>query len=129
MKDEAKIWLDFALENLKSSEILLESLLFNPCLQNAQQCIEKAIKSILIEKGITIKKTHDILELNHTLIKNKIHIGITEDECDLINTIYLPSKYPLGSVLPDFIPDHKFCLEIIEISKQVYFKIEEILLK
>ncbi|MBT3385167.1 MAG: HEPN domain-containing protein [Prolixibacteraceae bacterium] len=129
MKDEAKIWLSYALENLKSSEILLESSLFNPCLQNAQQCVEKSMKALLIEKGITTKKTHDIFEINRIIKTNKIQISITDDECDIINTIYLPSKYPLGSVLPDFIPDHKFCKEIITISKKVYFEIEELLHK
>ena len=119
MKDEAKIWLSYALENLKSSEILLESSLFNPCLQNAQQCVEKSMKALLIEKGITTKKTHDIFEINRIIKTNKIQISITDDECDIINTIYLPSKYPLGSVLPDFIPDHKFCKDIITISKKV----------
>jgi HEPN domain-containing protein len=35
MKDEAKIWLEYANENLASAQILLDHGLFNPCLQNA----------------------------------------------------------------------------------------------
>lgn len=120
MKDEAKIWLNYAEENLKSSEILLHSLLYNPCLQNAQQCIEKALKALLIEKEIVLKRTHDIFELNNLLIKSSVFVDITEEECDLINTIYLPTKYPLGSALPDFFPDQKICEEILEIAKRVY---------
>jgi len=34
MKDETKQWLKFADENLQSSQILLESYLYNPSLQN-----------------------------------------------------------------------------------------------
>jgi hypothetical protein len=30
--------------------------------------------------------------------------ALTEDEADLLDTVYLPSKYPLGSVLPAFEP-------------------------
>jgi HEPN domain-containing protein len=52
MKDEAKIWLNYSEENLKSSEILLQNSLYNPCLQNAQQCVEKALKALLIKKEI-----------------------------------------------------------------------------
>jgi HEPN domain-containing protein len=120
MKNEVKIWLNFAGENLKSSEVLLKSSLFNPCLQNAQQCVEKALKALLIEKEITVKRTHDIFELNLLLIKKGVFVDISEQECDLINTIYLPTKYPLGSALPDFVPDQKICEEILEIAKRVY---------
>jgi uncharacterized protein (UPF0332 family) len=34
MKDETKLWLNYSKENLDSAKILLESKLFNPCLQN-----------------------------------------------------------------------------------------------
>ena len=36
MKDETKKWLEYAEENLHSANVLLDSELFNPCLQNAQ---------------------------------------------------------------------------------------------
>jgi len=63
MKDDVKIWLQYSEENLQSATLLLESDLFNPCLQNVQQCVEKAPKAILIENSHILKKTHDILEL------------------------------------------------------------------
>lgn len=43
MKDETKQWLNYASENFESSKILLNSHLYNPSLQNAQQSIEKYI--------------------------------------------------------------------------------------
>ena len=127
MKNEAKIWLDFADENLKSAKILLENSLFNASLQNAQQCVEKAMKAILIEKQVNIRKTHDIFELNLLLRKKNVTIDISEDECDVLNSIYLPSKYPLGSVLPYFLPDQKICNEILEIAKRVYRNVSDLL--
>lgn len=123
MKSEAKIWLDFADENLKSAKVLLENSLFNASLQNAQQCVEKAIKALLIEKQIIIKRTHDIFELNLLVTKSNMIIDISEEECDILNSIYLPSKYPLGSALPYFSPDQKICNEILEIAERVYFDV------
>ena len=41
MKKETKRWLEYANENLQSAEILLDSHLYNPTLQNIQQTIEK----------------------------------------------------------------------------------------
>ena len=93
MKSETKIWLDYAEENLKSSKILLDNKLYNPCLQNAQQSVEKALKAIVIEHGINLKRTHDILELKYLLQRKEIVVNILDDECDFLNDIYLPSTH------------------------------------
>ena len=119
MKDETKQWLKYADENLESSKILCDSFLYNPSLQNSQQSIEKYIKAYFIEKGLKLQKTHSILSLNEILKQNKVFLNITEDEVDLIDTIYLSSKYPFGSVLPDFEPDRDICLSCIDISNTV----------
>ncbi len=119
MKEETKEWLQYADENLKSATILLESFLFNPSLQNAQQSIEKNIKAYFVEKGFKLQKTHNILTLVQILNKNNIFLMIDEDEIDLIDAIYLSSKYPFGSVLPDFEPDENICLKCINIAERV----------
>ena len=62
MKKETKLWISYAEENLKSAKILYKSYLFNVCLQNIQQAIEKYLKSILIENNIKIRRTHQIDE-------------------------------------------------------------------
>ena len=66
-----------------------------------------------------LQKTHNILSLNEILKQNDIFLNITDDEIDIIDTIYLSSKYPFGSVLPDFEPDKNICLKCINIAKQV----------
>jgi HEPN domain-containing protein len=119
MKDETKLWLKYADENLESATILIESSLYNPVLQNSQQAIEKYIKAYMIEKGIKLQKTHSILALNEILKQNGIFLDVTDDEIDLIDSIYLSSKYPFGSVLPDFEPDKSICLTCIDIVTRV----------
>ncbi len=52
MNGETQLWSRYAEENLRSAEILLESGLFNPCLQNAQQAVEKFLKALLIENSM-----------------------------------------------------------------------------
>jgi len=44
MKDETQVWLKYSEENFQSAKILLGSKLFNPCLQNIQQSVEKTQK-------------------------------------------------------------------------------------
>jgi len=82
MKDEAQIWLDYAEENLESAKV-----------------------------SAPLKKTHDILDLKITLDDLNISLDLTEDECDFLNSIYLPSKYPVGSALPDHDPGIEICNE------------------
>ena len=80
MQEETKSWLTYSEENLEAAKVLLESELYNPCLNNIQQSIEKALKSLFIEKVIPFKKTHNIMELKTILEKNGISIELTEDE-------------------------------------------------
>lgn len=49
----------------------------------------------------------------------EIDINISEDECDLVDSIYLPSKYPFGSALPDFEPTLEICRECLAIAERV----------
>lgn len=101
--------------------------MYNPSLQNAQQTVEKTIKALLVENEIPVKRTHDIFELNLILKKSNIIINITDEECDLLNSIYIPSKYPLGSVLPDFEPHELICTKVFEIASRVFSEVNEFL--
>ena len=118
MQDETKSWLAYSEENLEASEVLFERGLFNPCLHNIQQAIEKALKSLMIENVIQFKKTHNIMELKTILAKNGISIELTEDECDFLDSIYLPTKYPIGSALPHFYPDKEICTNSIALANE-----------
>jgi len=119
MKDETKQWLGYASENLESAKVLLDSSLFNPCLQNTQQAVEKMLKALLVEFSLKFRKTHSIGELVVLLSEKDLGIEISEDESELLDSIYLPSKYPLGSILPDFEPDEKICSKCIAIAERV----------
>jgi HEPN domain-containing protein len=101
MSAEPLIWLRYAEENLRSAQLLLAHGLLNPCLQNAQQAVEKSLKAVLIARAIPLRRTHSIQDLANTLAAHGLPIGITAEEGDLLDAIYLPSKYPLGSALPD----------------------------
>lgn len=119
MKEQTEKWLEYADDNLQSAKLLFENQLFNPCLQNVQQAVEKMLKAVLIESGIKIKKTHSINELVMILRKHGRKVDISEDDRDLLDSIYMPSKYPVGSVLPDFEPDIQICRKCIAIAESL----------
>ncbi|MCK5913094.1 MAG: HEPN domain-containing protein [Desulfuromusa sp.] len=127
MKNEVKVWLDYAEENLLAARLLLEQKLYNPCLQNMQQGIEKALKALLLEKAHSHRKTHSITELVHLLADQQIVINLSGEECDLLDSIYLPSKYPLGGVLPDFEPDADLCLRCVMLAEEVVLQVFKVI--
>jgi len=127
MKDETKKWLEYADENLRSARLLLDSELFNPCLQNVQQAVEKMLKALMVESTKKIKKTHSINELVNILDKHGLNVDMTEDDCDLLDSIYLPSKYPLGGILPDFEPDLQTCSKCVALAERVWDSVTSLL--
>ena len=129
MKGETRRWMTFAEENLESARILLESKLFNPCLQNTQQCVEKALKAVLIERSLGLIKTHSISELNNILYKDGLEVGLVDEDCDFLDSIYIPSKYPLGNALPHFVPNEEICEKGLQIAERIYFSVGQILSK
>ena len=114
MKDETQKWINFADENYQSAQILLHSHLYNPTLQNIQQAFEKYLKALFIENGIKLQKTHNILTLINTLNSHNIEILLDEDIIDLIDSIYITTKYPFGSVLADFEPNETLCKNLLD---------------
>jgi len=116
MKKDTKGWLAYAEENLASAEILLQSRLFNPCLQNVQQAVEKFLKAVLIEKAAGLTRTHSIRQLSGMLTDLGMTIAISDDDIDLLDSIYLPSKYPAFSILPRFMPDEEICRHCLTIA-------------
>ena len=119
MKKDTELWLRYADENLQSIEVLLKSGLYNPSLQNAQQAVEKYLKAVLIEKAAGLARTHSIRELAGLLEGIGVHLSLTDDDIDLLDSIYLPTKYPAFSVLPKFMPDQSICQQCLEIAEKV----------
>ena len=48
------------------------------------------------------------------LANDGLNSCLSEDECEPIDSIYISSNYPVGSVLPDFEPDALICKECLE---------------
>jgi hypothetical protein len=61
------------------------------------------------------------------LAECKVNAELNEEDCDLLDTIYLPSKYPLGGVLPSFEPDEALCKQCVALAEHVAKKMKELL--
>lgn len=119
MKDETLTWVSYADENLDVARLALEHGHLNASLQNAQQAIEKYLKAVVVERDLKFLKTHSIRELVRVLAEQGVLVNVSDDEMDLMDTIYLPSKYPIYSALPEAIPDQAICKGALKIAEQV----------
>ena len=119
MKDETYAWLNYAAENLDVAELSLAHDHLNACLHNAQQAVEKYLKALFIEYGLPFKKTHAIYVLWQELTDRGFEAVLTEEDCDLLDAVYMPSRYPLFSVLPDAMPDRETCEKCVRIARRV----------
>ena len=77
------------------------------------------MKAALLAREVGFQKTHSIEMLNRQLKSTGLETGLSDDDCELLDTIYVPTKYPTGSVLPQFSPDHEIGAQCIEIAERV----------
>jgi HEPN domain-containing protein len=123
MKKGTKAWLDFAHRDLESSRLLVDSeYVSNVVLFHAQQCVEKCLKALLEENGVLVPHIHSVVKL-HSLVTEKAGISLTldEDEFDLVDAVYIDTRYPSGlGLLPSGFPTKKDAREILGIAEKVY---------
>lgn len=91
----------------------------NACLQNAQQAVEKALKAALVETRGKFPKTHSIRELIRLAAAGNFSAEIATEEGDLLDSIYIPSKYPVFGVLPEQFADWKTAVQSVGIAERV----------
>jgi HEPN domain-containing protein len=119
MNEEIRQWLEYAEQDYESARILLTSHLYNPCLYHAQQTIEKYLKAVIAESGLHVQRTHSIRGLVNILTQQGITVDLNDDEIDLIDSIFMPARYPLGSALPAFEPDQAICQRCLGLAERM----------
>ena len=121
MKKQVEDWIQLADKDLYAAEIILknEYPLTNIVAFHCQQAIEKYLKAFLIEKGIPVIKTHDLITLNG-VIKEMNDLGIDEKKLIIINEVYIESRYPgeLG-LLPDGMLSEEQVKEFVAYAQEV----------
>lgn len=100
---------------------------YHACLQNAQQAVEKYLKAGLLYQLGTFPRTHSVNMLSARLGDTGASVNLSEEECELLDTIYVPSKYPVGDALPEFCPNQEIGLQCVAIGERVRQSIRALL--
>jgi len=92
--EEIQEWLDKSEEDLRVSEVLLESgqELPLPCMFHLQQMLEKLLKAMIIARQRSIERTHDLDRLADIADVRDIE-GLL-DLCDVLNQFAVNGRYP-----------------------------------
>ena len=105
---DAREWLRRARSNLARSshgqatpDMLLEDACFD-----AQQAVEKALKALLVSKGIQVPRTHAISELITMLAELGFEIPADVHEASALTDYAVAARYP-GPFDPVLIEDHE----------------------
>ncbi|MDR1030115.1 MAG: HEPN domain-containing protein [Treponema sp.] len=121
MKRQTEEWLLLADNDLYAAEIIIKAdyPLTNIIAFHCQQTIEKYLKAYLIENGIPLIKTHDLIKLND-MTKGIKDLGIDEKKLIIISEVYIESRYPgdLG-LLPNGMPTEEQVKVFIEYAKEI----------
>ncbi len=110
---------DTADKDYVAARILNRHGLFQASAWSALQAVEKYLKAVIVERGMQFRRTHSIRELVAILAEQDIDVSISDDEMDLMDAIYVPSKYPIYSALPHTIPDPTICHNALNIAHRV----------
>ena len=127
MKEEVKNWLHFASEDLKVAKLTLKEEIYNQVCFHSQQCAEKAIKALILSRGIVPPKIHKLADLTNYLNKKyfkKLIRGILS-----LDRYYIPTRYPDAAMgmLPSGLPTKNDAIEALNTAELVLRKAKQIL--
>lgn len=119
MKGEGNKWLSFSQEDMKMAELALKEKIYNQVCFHSQQCVEKAIKGLIVKSGHAHPQSHKLADL-----VSAFTMTIFEDlkkDILLLDRFYIPTRYPdaLPGMLPEGLPSREDAEEAIKIARIV----------
>ena len=128
MKLATREWLELAETDLRAATVLCgDEFLTAAVAFHCQQTVEKAFKAIIEEKNLPLPKTHDLQRLLG-VIRQSVPIEIDEDQLDILNQVYVSSRYPMDlGILPSGRPTSGEARQMYTFARQAFEKIGSLL--
>ena len=94
---------------------------------HSQQCAEKGLKAVILEKGEKLRKVHDLLELSKDIEDLSLQLPASVEELDFLNRVYR-SRYPPDiGLLPHGEPTREDAQRALEIAQRIFAQVEKML--
>jgi HEPN domain-containing protein/predicted nucleotidyltransferase len=112
-------WIKDVEDEFGSAVILYEHGKYRGACYHSQQCVEKGLKALILEKGRKPERIHDIVELLNEVIKQGWNVSLTMDDAIFLNSIY-KGRYPTEEgLLPHGEPSKEDAEKTIAVSRVV----------
>ena len=121
--EDARRWLIFAEQDLRTAELTLSSEIFNQVCFHSQQCAEKCLKACLAAAGELLPRTHHIAELLGQLpAEAKAAVDGLEDSLRDLDQYYILTRYPdaLPGSLPEGLPEKSHAVSALAAARRCY---------
>jgi HEPN domain-containing protein/predicted nucleotidyltransferase len=93
MRKATAAWLAEAQEELEVARILLDHGKHRGACLHSQQCVEKALKALILERGKRPPRTHDIVELLNQVAAEGYAVGLSMEDAIFLGSVYR-GRYP-----------------------------------
>ena len=113
--DDPREWLNRARSNLARAQTVIPEVYLEDLCFDAQQAAEKAIKSVLIHRGVTFPYIHDLAQLLTILEQEGGRISASVRQAERLTRFAVEARYP-GVSSP---PTKKEYERVIRIAKAV----------
>ena len=98
MREATKTWRQQAEDECNTASYLYSGGFYRGACYHAQQCIEKSIKTMLLELGWELERVHSIRRLTAIAEDYRVPLSLPPDDLDFIDAIY-HGRYPAESGL------------------------------
>lgn len=98
MREATRAWRGQAQEERDTAAYLRTGGYHRGACYHAQQCVEKSIKTMLLEVGWELEKIHNIHRLTALAADHGVALSLTADDIDFVDEIYR-GRYPAESGL------------------------------
>ncbi len=124
MSGTVEQWLEFARNDLRAAELLLEDEIYYLVCFHGQQCTEKTLKAILVLNGVTPPKIHSINKLL-TLLPPE-WADRFNDDLPLFDDFYIPTRYPdaLPGSLPEGLPSKAEAEKALSMARETFQEVQ-----
>jgi HEPN domain-containing protein/predicted nucleotidyltransferase len=93
MRKATQAWIEQARDEFDTADILLSNEKHQAVCYHSQQCVEKTLKALLLEKAVAIPRSHDVVELRTRVLALDWNIVLSIDEAVFLNSVYR-GRYP-----------------------------------
>lgn len=120
MKEENR-WLEFALDDLDSGEIMYKAGKYNMVCFFAHQAAEKALKAFLVSRRQNSPRIHNIVDLVNLCSAYDVAFSKLLPKVRMLNQFYIPTRYPtaLPGSAASGMPDNKMAEKAISFAEEI----------